>query len=215
MTADLKLHLGCGSTVVPGWENIDRSPNVLLSKAPHLRGLLGKVGVLTEQQTTAAFPTGIIHADVRRRIPFPDEVAQFVYSSHMIEHMVREDGLRVVLESARVLAPGGILRIATPDLEALVEGYRTGYAWEGMTPADTFMHSFGSATTPSTTLRRFAHQLFTHPHQWLYDEASLTRLFQDAGFIDVRRLKFRESDIPDIDEIEDREQSLFIEGRRP
>jgi predicted SAM-dependent methyltransferase len=215
VSADLRLHLGCGSTVVPGWKNIDRSPNVLLSKAPRLRSVLGKVGVLTQQQAAATFPTGIIYADVRRRIPFPDGVAQFVYSSHMIEHMVRADGIRVMREAARVLAPGGILRIATPDLEALVEGYRTGYAWEGMTPADTFMHAFGSASTPSNTMRRLAHQAFTHPHQWLYDGCSLTRLFEDAGFVDVRRTTFRESAIPGIEEIEHREQSLFVEGRRP
>src|SRR5260221_7147673 len=33
---DLKLHLGCGSTVVGGWENIDKSPNVHLTRMPGL-----------------------------------------------------------------------------------------------------------------------------------------------------------------------------------
>jgi hypothetical protein len=33
METHLKLHLGYGSTVVQGWENIDRSPNVVLSRA--------------------------------------------------------------------------------------------------------------------------------------------------------------------------------------
>lgn len=215
MAGEFKLHLGCGSTVVPGWENIDRSPNVLLSRVPGARALLGRIRVLTPEQAKAEFPPGIVHADVRRRIPYPDESARYVYSSHMIEHMVRRDALAVVKESLRVLAPGGILRIATPNLAALVEGYRSGYAWEGMTPADTFMHSFGSSTLPASPLRRLAHQLLTQPHQWLYDAESLTRLFADGGFVDIRERTFRESAIPETAEIEDRAQSVFVEGARP
>jgi len=215
MTRELKLHLGCGSTVVPGWENIDRSPNVLLSRVPGARAVLARLGILTSEQADANFPRGIVHADVRRRIPYPERSARYVYSSHMIEHMVRRDALAVIEESLRVLVPGGILRVATPDLAALADGYRSGYAWEGMTPADTFMHSFGSSTLPASPLRRLAHQLLTQPHQWLYDAESLTRLFADGGFVDVRERAYRESAIPEIAEIEDRSQSVFVEAARP
>jgi len=36
---------------------------------------------------------------------------------------LREEGQRLIAESFRVLAPGGILRIVVPDLRAIVEEY--------------------------------------------------------------------------------------------
>jgi hypothetical protein len=84
-----------------------------------------------------------------------------------------------------------------------------------MTSADTFMHAFGSASIPRSRLRRLAHQLLTQPHQWLYDGDSLSRLFEDGGFTNVRVLGFLESAIPGIAEVENREESVFVEGVRP
>src|SRR5438128_2178234 len=71
----------------------------------------------------AVFPAGIVRTDVRRGLPYPDGAAGYVYSSHMIEHMARWQGLALVRECARVLAPGGILRLATPDLAGVTGAY--------------------------------------------------------------------------------------------
>ena len=39
-----KLHVGCGSDVYDGWVNIDKSPSVLLARAPALRAALSRTG---------------------------------------------------------------------------------------------------------------------------------------------------------------------------
>src|SRR6266540_127352 len=90
-SSGLKLHLGCGSTVVPGWENIDKSPTVTLARVPGARRALRAARVLTAEQANAVFPRGIVHVDVRRGLPYPDGAARYVYSSHMIEHVARDD----------------------------------------------------------------------------------------------------------------------------
>ena len=41
------------------------------------------------------------------------------------------------------------------------------------------------------------------------------RLLEEAGFADALRRGFRDSDIEGIDVVEQREESLFVEGRRP
>lgn len=56
-------------------------------------------------------------------IPFEDESFDLVYHSHVLEHFSKEDGNKFIKECFRVLKPGGIIRIAVPDLEQIVRNY--------------------------------------------------------------------------------------------
>ena len=89
------LNLGCGRRFHPSWENVDIAP-----QDPSVR-----------------------QADVSSGIPYPDQHFDAVYHSHMIEHIRPADVPRFLRECRRVLKPGGILRLATPDLERLCAAY--------------------------------------------------------------------------------------------
>src|SRR6185436_2611644 len=64
-----------------------------------------------------------VHADVSQGLPFPDHHFDVVYHSHMIEHMRVDDVQRFLGDCLRVLKRGGIMRVATPDLERLCAAY--------------------------------------------------------------------------------------------
>ncbi len=91
----LMLNLGCGTRVHPAWQNFDLQP-----MAPGVRVL-----------------------DVTRRLPFADGSAAAVYHSHVLEHLDRSVGERFMGECRRVLKPGGVLRVAVPDLEGICRRY--------------------------------------------------------------------------------------------
>jgi predicted SAM-dependent methyltransferase len=199
-----------------GWENLDKSPSVTLARFPGLRRALAAARVLTAAQANAVFPPGIVRADVRRGLPYPDGAARCVYSSHMIEHMARWQGLALVRECVRVLEPGGILRLATPDLARLIGDYRRVPHDDDGAAADRLMASLGTfVERPGPRIATILQRLFTAPHQWLYDEASLTQLLHEGGCIDVQTRGFRESKLPDIELLEHRDGSLFVEATRP
>ncbi len=61
--------------------------------------------------------------DCRERLPFQDGIVDAVYSSHLIEHLPATIARYFVQESFRVLRPGGVLRLVTPDLEKLAFEY--------------------------------------------------------------------------------------------
>ena len=213
---ELKLHLGCGSTVVPGWENIDKSPSIVLARVPALRRALAAARVLTPEQANADFPSGIVRADVRRGLPYEEATVRYIYSSHMIEHMPRWQGLALVKECRRVLEPGGVLRLATPDLAQVVDAYRNGVKGDAATAADAFMGGLGTfMEQPGPRVQRLLQRLFVAPHQWLYDEQSLTLLLEEAGFVETGVRGFLDSTLPDIALLEHREHSLFVEATRP
>lgn len=90
-----KLNFGCGRRIAEGWTNIDfDSSDSRVKRVNLLNGF-----------------------------PFPDDHFDAVYSSHVIEHFTREEGLFLLTEANRVLKPGGILRVVVPDLAATCEEY--------------------------------------------------------------------------------------------
>ena len=89
------LNVGCGSRFHPAWTNLD---------------------------LVATHPSVLAH-DVRRGLPFPENSFEVVYHSHVLEHMETSDARKFIGECVRVLKPGGVLRMAVPDLERIVRDY--------------------------------------------------------------------------------------------
>lgn len=88
-------NLGCGARTHPDWINIDIVP-----QAP-----------------------GVIAHDLSRGVPLQDASCDVVYHAHLLEHLRRPDALDFMRECLRVLKPGGVLRVATPDLERMARLY--------------------------------------------------------------------------------------------
>jgi SAM-dependent methyltransferase len=65
----------------------------------------------------------IRHYDIRKPLPFPDDTFDAMYALHIIEHLTPEEANRFVAEVYRILQPGGIFRVSTPDLESAVRAY--------------------------------------------------------------------------------------------
>ena len=61
--------------------------------------------------------------DVRKPLPFADKTFDAAYALHIIEHLTPAEAASLVNELYRVLKPGGILRISTPDLEDICRSY--------------------------------------------------------------------------------------------
>ena len=74
---------------------------------------------------TLPFPdtNQINYYDVRKEFPFNDHSFDAVYALHIVEHLVYKENLSFMREVNRVLKPGGILRISTPDLEDICYQY--------------------------------------------------------------------------------------------
>ena len=65
----------------------------------------------------------VIRMNLLEGLKFEDNYFDVVYSAQFIEHLTLEQAITVWSEINRVLKPGGIVRIVTPDLEELAESY--------------------------------------------------------------------------------------------
>ena len=107
-----------------------------------------------------------------KRLPFPDASAEAIYSSHMLEHLSRADGRPVSPRVPACACPGGIIRIAVPDLRAIVCEYEAGGH------AERLIQRLLLADERRGVLRALR---FTG-HRWMYDGESLRRTITEAGF---------------------------------
>jgi predicted SAM-dependent methyltransferase len=196
---ELKLNIGCGTSGIGGWVNLDNSPSILLSRLPLGRRIF----------RTPDWPRDVRRADVRKRIPFPDSSVWCIYSSHTFEHFTYEESRTVARECHRVLRPGGVLRIVVPDLGILVRDYLADSA-DAMAS-----HRFISRLLLTAGLRDIVHA-GAH-HKQMFDARSLVHVLREVGFPTPEVSTFGSSRIAQIAEIElesRRSESLYVEATR-
>lgn len=172
-----KLHIGCGNTKLDGWVNID----------------------LSERLDTVD-----IVWDATEGFPFKDESCVLIYNEHFLEHLTVKQASRFLTECYRLLKPGGILRIAMPSLEYVVQKYNSedwrNQAWLTW-PQYQFVQT--RAEMLNISFRWWG-------HQWFYDHEELHRRIHEAGFVQVRDVEWGSSNVSELRNLETRADSLLI-----
>ncbi len=155
-----RLHMGCGHNRFPGWFNTD-----ILQDYPD-----------------------VAYLDATQSFRIPSNSFDCAFSEHMIEHIPWPAGQNMLREIARVLKPGGVVRIATPDLmqilalasEQLSQAQRDYIAWsrnryskhiagrDGAVVVNNFFYSWG--------------------HAFLYDFECMRIAMETAGLRAVQRV---------------------------
>ena len=159
-----------------------------LRQAPSPRLQIGGGTNLLEGwlNTDLGLAPGVMTMDATR--PFP-----FVFTEHMIEHVPFDAGAAMLRECYRVLQPGGVLRVVTPDLAAIVSLYagdRTSVQQKYLT---WFYDAFLPPEHPRTPTMAVNAMFRLWGHQFLYDEAALTGAMRAAGFRDIARQELGKS----------------------
>jgi SAM-dependent methyltransferase len=128
--------------------------------------------------------------NVLRGLPFADGSADFVFVSHLLEHLYFPRDVQPFLaELRRVLAPGGIVRIVVPDIGKCIEAYvhndreffasrRETWPWWPSNPTrlEDFLAYAGAGPEPA---------FLFESHKYGYDFETLQRVLGEAGFESV------------------------------
>jgi ubiquinone/menaquinone biosynthesis C-methylase UbiE len=175
-----RLHWGCGRSAEPGWINSDINPNVGAD----------------------------VVADIRVGLPMESDIFDYIVTIHALNEIGFYDMPQVLGELRRVLKPGGVLRIAVPDLLKGVDAYRRGDKSYFMVP-DADAASVGGKLVVQLMWYSYVRMLFT------YD--SLEEQLKRAGFSKVRQSAYRQTFTchPEILTMDNREnETLFVEAEK-
>lgn len=177
----LLINIGCGPKTLRGWVNLDAA-----------RG--DEIDVVW---------------DLRNGLPFSDEAAAAIFGEHVIEHVPRAAAEILLRECRRVLQPGGVLRLSTPDAGRFLRSY----AGDQKFLADE--RFIDPAETPMDRVNMMMRE--HGQHLWAYDAESLVRLLRKVGFSSAEEREFGVSAHPSmqgIDAAEREFESLYVEAVR-
>jgi SAM-dependent methyltransferase len=189
------VNVGSGPSSMPGWVSIDGSWQAWLAQ----RGMLSRTARFVTGRQVGHWPPGIVCRDVRSGLGLPPGSAAVIFSSHLIEHLHREEGLLLLRDAFRALRPGGVCRVVTPDLSALVDRYlraRGDDPSAGDRLQDALLLHPAQPPQPGRVLGWYRQMTRFDHHKWVYDGGSLSALFREAGFDTPRVCAYLESDIP-------------------
>ena len=200
----IKINIGCGLAVVPGWINIDSSINTFFAKCPTFfhkflyKFSNSKQWYALDEYCNVLKKNIFLHHDLKFGLPFSDKSVDYVYTSHFIEHLFKEEATQILKETYRVLKEGGIIRICVPDLEVAIGYYLA-------KDRERFLSYFFANSRSKD---------FGHRH--MYDFDLLKKMLIEIGFVNVRKCPYREGSIPDVNKLDSRPgDSLHVEAEKP
>jgi len=175
-----KLHIGCGPLIHTGWLNTDIDP----------------------------IKNRSIYMDAGDIYPFVDNTFDYIYSEHLFEHLTFKQSLIMLCECHRVLKPGGVLRIATPNYKFLLELYNSPEAplhkqyiqWASTMFFAQISDVLGTDELPVVYIISNFHRAWGH--RIIYDFKVIEALGSSCDYSEIHSCKINESKYPDLANME-------------
>ena len=173
-----RLNWGCGDWTEPGWINSD------IKEA-----------------------SGVdLVADIRDGLPLETDSIDYAVSIHSLPEIPFTEIVPALTELRRVLKPGGVLRLALPDLDKGIDAYHR---------KDTEYFKVPDQDAKSVSAKFVTQMVWYGYSRSLFTREFIEEQLQKAGFSKVEHLSFKQtaSRFPGIVELDNREQeSLFVEA---
>ncbi len=143
-------------------------------------------------------------ADLDRALNFiPDAAVDIIYSEGFWENLAVSVAESLLAECFRVLKPEGRIRIATPDLDYLVQKYS--FDWKNQ--------EWLNKNEVNTRGQMLNIKMKSCGHQYLYNEEDLLNQFKSCGFEEMHRFEFGVSSDKRLWNLESAHDStLILEG---
>jgi len=154
-----KINIGCGKNILQGWLNVDLYPHF-----------------------------GAIFMNAAKRWPIGDNVLSACLCEHMIEHVSRDVGQRMLEQAFRTLRSGGLIRVVTPDLGAIAR-LITEPSTQEATAYIRGIQNFLALPDPITNCKAVNLAFYEHGHRYLYTIAELRHLLEELGFENLQILR--------------------------
>lgn len=146
--------------------------------------------------------------------------ASYIVIDNVIEHLSLTEGTKMLRNIFECLIPGGVVRIATPNLREIVKMYFSPNPDEIANFRNDF-HPHGVDVVYPADLLKATFNHFGHQTGYIYDLETLNTKLTEIGFVGIKQYKPGESEIHALKGVEsrvglsDRWGQLCIEASKP
>lgn len=175
------LNAGCGDTLFKDWINVDIKD------------------VRLKQFLTPDYP--FLLMNLENEFPFDSNYFDYIYSEHLIEHLSYYGFKTFMMECYRCLKPGGIMRVAWPKLEFLIDLWLHSDQYKDYIEnhCENFNHVLaedfnGGKNVPAMYVINENYRSWGH--QIMYDIPTLKMLIKNFGFKNIKEVEYCKSDHP-------------------
>lgn len=193
------VQYGCGLCAPAEWVNFDASPTLRIQKMPIL-------GWLLKSHLNTTFPANVRYGDIVKGLPIDNDSCEGLYCSHILEHLALDDFRRALKNSYKVLKKGGVFRCVVPDLEVFARQYLSSLDQGNTEASIEFMgiHTHTGIAERHRGLKGWMTLLFGNSHHlWMWDNHSLKKELEAAGFVSIRACHYHDSEDPMFMLVED------------
>ncbi len=150
------------------------------------------------RNTDFCYPDGPDKIDITKPLPFENASVDMIMSEMNVEHVSHQQAWTFLDECHRILKPGGLIRIVVPDFSL---------TWRLKDP-DWLRVNSGVATADGSWKDNMRSIIFGHGHQGLWNSELLRDVMEAIGFRDVRIHRAKESDRPELRDLEQHGKSV-------
>jgi hypothetical protein len=178
------LNVASGRYPMPGFVNLDNSVFLRLLPVYKLfRALFcARHQTIFEEYLAAVSGHEYRVHNCLKPLPFPADSVTHILCSHFLEHVYRNEALKVLTDFRRVLNRNGTIHLVVPSIRFLALSYLSS---KDMVAADTFITQtiLSFPNRPSFLFRTLEFGGgFGLAHRWMYDQGSLSKLVREAGY---------------------------------
>lgn len=130
--------------------------------------------------------------DILKPLPFPNECASHIHQEHGLEHIPHAQAWNFLKECHRVLAKGGRIRIAIPDIEKM-------WITMDMGRGEAYKKAASKEGTAAGAIRA---AVFNHGHKAAWTGFMLYVFLHAVGFTKVEFFGVGESNDPSLENLE-------------
>jgi predicted SAM-dependent methyltransferase len=175
-----KVQLGAGNSRLAGWLNTDIEPG----------------------------GNGLAYLDATKRFPFEDGSIHYLFSEHLIEHLTYDEGKAMMAEAYRVLAPGGRMRVSTPDLMQFIALFDKNPSEDARAYMEGKLKWHRWPKEPNAPAIILNLQMSSWGHKFMYDAATLDAALIGAGFSRPQQFEENISNDAHLRDLEERDAGV-------
>ena len=206
------IHCGTARKFREGWMNTDILP------MPDRNGGRTEPGRIARISRTGEDHWYYLQHDSVEPYPFEDGSFEWAFAEHFLEHLTPDEAVGWLSDVRRLLKPGGVLRVTTPNLRRYVEGY--------LDPEQRFfaehrervgrLRAFEEEGVPDRRAWMVNQIFYMWHHKWIYDFDEVRHVAEGAGFAPdaVVERAFQEGPVPEIWALDlpmRSDESLYVE----